>query len=337
MNIPLDKIRGCLFGAAFGDALGARTEFVRTAQAIREMFPPDGPRSPAQNNWLITDDTQMMLAVGDALLSAGTQDARAVARALSEEFVRWYHDPENNRAPGNTCLRACDELNAGAPWQQATVMGSKGCGANMRVQPIGLLDPERVSLKQLGGLSQLQAAITHGHPTGLASAELTALAIRLLATGTPPAALLPELKRWAKAQRLSYHSEHLESFWERAQDPSPADFMARGWDECIAILDRVALAMSQPPEDDPCLATGEGWIAEEALATGLLCFLLSPDQPQEAIRRGAVTCGDSDSIACLAGAFAGAYHGARAWPLEWYAQIEHHERLERMATALVAL
>lgn len=337
MSITLDQIRGCLFGAAFGDALGARTEFVRSAAAIRAMFPPDGPRSPEQNQWLITDDTQMMLATGEALLRAGTQDARQVARSISEQFVRWYHDPENNRAPGNTCLRACDALNAGAPWQQASVMGSKGCGANMRVQPIGLLNPERVSLAQLGGLSQLQAAITHGHPTGLAAAELTALAIRLLATGTAPLALPGELKRWANAQRLHYHSAHLEGLWERAQDPSPAHFIARGWDECAAILDRVEAALAQPPEDDPCLVTGEGWIAEEALATGLLCFLLTPEQPLEVIRRGAVTCGDSDSIACLAGAFAGAYHGAKAWPQPWYAQIEHHADLERLAQGLLDL
>ncbi|CAM5528688.1 hypothetical protein SGLAM104S_00959 [Streptomyces glaucescens] len=63
------------------------------------------------------------------------------------------------------------------------------------------------------------------------------------------------------------------------------------------------------PETDPCLATGAGWIAEEALATGLLCFLLFVDEPLTALARPAAS-GDSDSIACLAGAFAGAHHGA---------------------------
>ncbi len=65
---------------------------------------------------------------------------------------------------------------------------------------------------------------------------------------------------------------------------------------------------------DPCLITGEGWVAEEAFATGLLCFLLFPDDPVAAIRRAAVSSGDSDSIACLTGAFAGACHGLAAWP-----------------------
>lgn len=76
---------------------------------------------------------------------------------------------------------------------------------------------------------------------------------------------------------------------------------------------------------DPCRLTGAGWIAEEAFATGLLCFLLYPDDPVAAIRRAAVTSGDSDSIACLTGAFAGAHLGLEAWPVEWIGRIEYRE------------
>ncbi|MBX6768245.1 MAG: ADP-ribosylglycohydrolase family protein, partial [Actinomadura rubrobrunea] len=84
---------------------------------------------------------------------------------------------------------------------------------------------------------------------------------------------------------------------------------------------------------DPCAATGEGWVAEEALATALLCFLMFPDDPVAAIRRGAASSGDSDSIACLAGAFAGAHLGMDAWPAEWAARIEYADRLARLGRA----
>ncbi len=78
------------------------------------------------------------------------------------------------------------------------------------------------------------------------------------------------------------------------------------------MLDRLQHAVrTVSPETDPCLAVGEGWIAEEAMAAGLLCFLLFVDEPLTALRRGACTAGDSDSIACLAGAFAGAHLGRR--------------------------
>ncbi|MCE7010284.1 hypothetical protein LWC34_46895 [Kibdelosporangium philippinense] len=47
-------------------------------------------------------------------------------------------------------------------------------------------------------MSQLQAAMTHGHPTALAAAELTAYATRLLVDGLNlvdvPAALLARCK-----------------------------------------------------------------------------------------------------------------------------------------------
>lgn len=86
------------------------------------------------------------------------------------------------------------------------------------------------------------------------------------------------------------------------------------------------------PETDPCLATGDGWIAEEALATALLCFLLFPEEPVTALRRAACTRGDSDSIACLAGAFAGAHLGPGAWPAEWAGRIEYRSELLAFGT-----
>ena len=86
-------------------------------------------------------------------------------------------------------------------------------------------------------------------------------------------------------------------------------------------------------ESDPCLATGEGWVAEEAFATGLLCFLMFPADAVAAIRRAAVTTGDSDSIACLAGAFAGAHLGIAAWPEEWVSRIEYYNRLAALGAA----
>jgi ADP-ribosylglycohydrolase len=43
--------------------------------------------------------------------------------------------------------------------------------------------------------------------------------------------------------------------------------------------------------------------------------------------------GDSDSIASIAGAFAGAAHGFAAWPADWAAQIEYHIELGRVGSA----
>lgn len=47
-----------------------------------------------------------------------------------------------------------------------------------------------------------------------------------------------------------------------------------------------------------------------------------------------VTAGDSDSIACIAGSFAGAHHGLEAFPRSWVERIEYRERLLALSEGL---
>ncbi|GAA3497024.1 hypothetical protein GCM10019016_041250 [Streptomyces prasinosporus] len=178
---------------------------------------------------------------------------------MREEFVEWWRSPENNRAPGNTCLRACHLLaREDRRWQDASQTGSKGCGANMRVAPVGLAPG--LTDEQRAGAAQLQSALTHGHPTALAASDLTAHAVRLLAEGAEPTGLIGLLRSYAYDNRTRYHESWLGDLWTRAQDPTPEHFIARGWDECLEVLERLRDAVrTVSPETDPCLATGEGW------------------------------------------------------------------------------
>ncbi|MGC5040908.1 MULTISPECIES: ADP-ribosylglycohydrolase family protein [unclassified Streptomyces] len=319
---------GALTGLALGDALGFPTEFDDVPSILAECGPWREMELPKRAR--VSDDTQMTLALGRAVRTAmdrGLLTPLRLTRPLREEFVDWYQSPDNNRAPGRTCMKACYLLkDESRPWQDASQIESKGCGANMRVAPLGLVPG--LSDEQRAGAAQLQAALTHGHPTALAASDLTAHAVRLLAQGAEPTGLVGLLRSYALVQRGRYHERWLGDLWKRAEDAGPEQFIARGWDECLAVLDRLQHAVrTVSPETDPCLATGEGWIAEEALATGLLCFLLFVDEPVTALRRAACTAGDSDSIACLTGAFAGAYRGAAAWPAEWADRVEYRSDL----------
>jgi ADP-ribosylglycohydrolase len=323
------KASGCLFGLAYGDALGRPTEFLTIAQ-ITQWYGPDGPRELEGMPALVTDDTQMALAVAWALRDTPCPDPERLAQALRDRFVTWLRSPDNTRAPGNTCMRACADLARGGPWQQASVTGSKGCGANMRVAPVGLV-PD-YDLDTLAGVAQLQAALTHGHPTALAASELTAYAVRVLRDGAELSQLPALLRARCHEQRVTYRHDWLGPLWQLPGMGSPQRFIARGWDECLDALDRLDAALAAADDGaDPCPRTGEGWIAEEALATGLFCAVRHADDPAGGLTRAATTSGDSDSIACLAGAFLGARHGMAGWPPRWASQIEYADQLAALA------
>lgn len=325
------RASGSLFGLAFGDALGKPTEFQEYESIVAE-YGPAGPRELTGDPALVTDDTQMMLAVGEALLTAGPLTPASFEPPLREAFLAWAISPDNNRAPGMTCLRACGNLHDGRPWQDATQIHSKGCGANMRVTPIGLVPGLADEVR--AGAAQLQAGLTHGHPTALAASELTAYAARWLADGLQPRDLPAALRQHCADQRRVYHERWLDDLWRKASASSPADFIALGWDESAAAIDRVVEALAAGDHDgDPCVATGAGWVAEEALATALYCYLISPDEPVAVLGRAAASSGDSDSIACLAGSFAGAALGLGAWPAGWTTRIEYADRIGRLGAA----
>jgi ADP-ribosylglycohydrolase len=325
------KASGCLFGLAYGDALGKPTEFLTVAE-IRDRYGPGGPRELTGDPALVTDDTQMTLAVAEALASTPELSPAALEPLLRRYFLEWAASPDNNRAPGMTCLRACGELASGVPWIEATVAGSKGCGANMRVAPVGLVPG--YDLDVLAGVAQLQAAMTHGHPTALAASELTAYAVRVLRDGAEPPALPGLLRARAEEQHSVYREAWLGLLWQQPGVETQAGFIGRGWDECLHALDRLDLALSLADDGgDACRVTGEGWVAEEALATALLCAIRHAADPVTALARAAATSGDSDSLACLTGAFLGARLGLAAWPVQWLDRIEYADRLARLGRA----
>lgn len=318
---------GALTGLALGDALGFPTEFNDVPSILAKCGPWRAMELPEPA--FVTDDTQMTLALGRGIRTAmdsGLLTPERLVDPVRAEFVAWYHSPDNNRAPGRTCLEACELLDGDRVWQEASRTGSKGCGANMRVAPLGVVPG--LSDEQRAGAAQLQSALTHGHPTALAASDLMAHAVFLLAHGAEPLGLIGQLRSYAYENRGRYLTRWLGDLWRHTHDASPEAFISRGWDECLAALETVQGALRNPsPETDPCEATGDGWIAEEALATALHCFLLFPGEPVTALRRAACTRGDSDSIACLTGALAGAHLGAEVWPDAWSERIEYRSDL----------
>ncbi|MCI4666532.1 MAG: ADP-ribosylglycohydrolase family protein [Bacteroidia bacterium] len=328
----LEKVKGSIFGAALGDGFGYPTEFMRVEE-IKAKWGNDGLRAPLPGLIKVTDDTQMAISVAKAIENSflhGDIDPFSFESELRKEFIIWLNDPENNRAPGMTCLKSCELLERGLPWIEATAKDSKGCGANMRVNPVAYLkfkDPE-ISDNQIAKWSQFQAAMTHAHPTALVASELTAIALVRILEGIKADSLLDSLIGYCHKQMGVYHEDFLGDLWQRPVINNAREFINRGWEECIEILQRVQKALAlKSTHIDPCLLVGEAWIAEEALGTALLCFLLFPDSSVDTLIKAVNTDGDSDSIACIAGAFAGAYNGISSFPKDWLDRLEYRDEL----------
>ena len=313
-----DVLRGC----AYGDAWGNTNEFQPYSALVRRGA--YGPELPTK--LVITDDTQMTLALARAIDTAGTDDPDSLRATIIEEFVTWRSDPDNNRAPGNTCMSATAKLARGADWTAATVVGSDGCGTVMRTSPAAFL-PENLWRP----VAAWQAATTHGKASGIAASVVTTAVLREAAKG-----FIQPGKALGYAIELCTHPalRHGVGEWlaGHPQAPTPADadtFLAEGMREVETILHRAHSAVEafqdNPWAEDPCRYGGEGWRAQETLATALLCIDALPHDPVLALRRATVTGGDSDSIAAVAGAILGALH-TDPWPAEWATRLEPRYR-----------
>ena len=110
----------------------------------------------------------------------------------------------------------------------------------------------------------------------------------------------------------------------RYSEPT-ADMMHRALDEAAAgtgpevTLDRL-----------------RAWAAHEAIAAAVYVFVRHPDDLVAAVREGANTPGDSDSIATLAGALVGARVGLEGVPRAWCERIENASELFALPRALAA-
>ncbi|MBI5379030.1 MAG: ADP-ribosyl-[dinitrogen reductase] hydrolase, partial [Nitrospirae bacterium] len=171
---------GAYLGLAVGDALGATVEFL-TPGEIRARFGVH--RRICGGGWLhlrpgqVTDDTEMSLALGRALLTQGGFDLRAVAEA----FAAWLKARPVD--VGNTCRRGIRRYMLEGTLEALPSEDQAGNGAAMRNLPIVLAtlhDGEACRAQSLA-----QARLTHHHPLSDAAVETLAEMTRRLILGEP--------------------------------------------------------------------------------------------------------------------------------------------------------
>jgi len=155
----VDRALGSYFGFACGDALGATVEFLSPTQIAARY----GVHSEIiGGGWLgleagqVTDDTQMALALGQAIIDNQGWNLKAVA----DNFVAWLESEPPDI--GNTCrrgiLRYRDKgLLQGEPCDEDA--GNGACMRNLPVTLATLFKPNHFTDWTLQ-----QSHITHHHP-----------------------------------------------------------------------------------------------------------------------------------------------------------------------------
>ena len=304
---------GCMFGLAVGDALGAPIEFL-SIEDIRSRYGPGGVTEYLEWGGFppgsFTDDTQMSLATAEGcirsyqhLRARGTVSPPQLVWKRYKAWLRTQSDAKQKRAPGSTCLAALRSTKMPTPALKAN--DSKGCGAVMRMAPLGLAYGPAEAFRY--GIEC--GACTHGHPTGYLPAAFLAAMIAEIVEGAGVAESVRRVMPILQGQKAH--------------------------EETKAAVERAARLVSSPRSPQDAVAElGGGWVAEEALAIAVYCSLKFPRDFQSAVIAAVNHSGDSDSTGCITGAILGASLGVDEIPLPWVNNIEDYDRIKKIALDL---
>ena len=324
-----DSIRGCLMAGAAGDALGYEGEFM-SRRSILSRFGENGITKFAldrNGKALISDDTQMTLFTANGMLMGLTRGYMRGIGGRPEKYVDiayldWYYTqtgkkremliddwhptwlrdlPEmaHLRAPGNTCLSACESLFRGEKAQN----NSKGCGGIMRVAPMALLDAgyasrneNSYSIEELAEAGGEIAEVTHKHPLGFLPASL--LTVLLCKVIPMTAKQVQEEIDGIVADTVNI----LDRIYKGKYDADKRYLKE-------LTMKAVQLAHSDISDADAIRQLGEGWVAEETWAIALYCAIRHIDSVEDAIIASVNHDGDSDSTGSVCGNIMGAIYG----------------------------
>jgi len=289
-----DRLLGCLFGTAIGDAMGMPFEWL-TRSAIQDYYigrvtgfmnPTAGHR---QHRHLqagdFTDDTWLTLC----LLRSIVRQKRFDGDDFRRELAKWWRELEKgtyNRGAGSTTIEAARNLASG---KRTAGRPSATCGAAIRVSPIGLLCASNDMMA--AELAIKYAKITHTHPTAVAGAAVVASTLA-----------------WLVAEPSPKVADLIKQARDIAQD-IPGSDLAEQIDETI---DRLKYGNYRR-----VLPTGESADTRDVIPSALGYLYITDGDFRRTALLAAGGGGDADSIASIACAFTGAICGCESLPREW--------------------
>lgn len=346
-DIIIDKARGCLIGGAAGDALGYAVEFSSYNSIISRYGKPGikeyslDPSGTAR----FSDDTQMTLFTAEGLLSAYQANPHPtlqdINRHMKEAYLAWFatqtafqlplrsswlthvRDLWARRAPGNTCLSALSSLENGSQVHN----NSKGCGAVMRVAPIGVFYAARnandrgtttEARRETARVAADSARITHLNELSTLASVFTALVIfECMRTHVIDRMTLRSIISIAMNETLATVPDKEKS------------------DKFVAIIQRALdLAASTRADLEAIRELGEGWVAEETAAIAIFCVMRYIRDFEGCLAAAVNHDGDSDSTGAVAGNIIGTILGYTGIPKKFRKDLELRDVILSMADDL---
>ncbi|XP_060068197.1 ADP-ribosylhydrolase ARH3-like [Ylistrum balloti] len=343
----LSRFRGCLAGAAIGDCIGSEfetlwansidiTKILGVDNQIREVAEK---RSKGEGEilkgkiWEFTDDTAMARSVAKSLIEQKGFNAKDMACRFSKEYLK---DPY--RGYGGSVVVVFQKLHDteykdpfGPAKEQFDGKGSYGNGGAMRIAPAGLFGYKDNDFHRLRELAQNITSITHSHYQAIQGAVLQAYAVYLalrVEGHVDTDKFLDDLIKQMKLMETETEKLTREKNESVAQDRGEERSTASEHPYCDK-LEKIRTFLKQdtpPTADEINKDLGTEISAVESVPAAIFAFLYSAKEIPHLEDRNlfektviyAISLGgDSDTIASMAGAIAGACYGEEQVPDHW--------------------
>lgn len=341
------KIRGCIFGGAIGDALGAPIEFDSYDEILRKYGSKgviDYVEHPIGKGEF-TDDTQMTLFTIEGLIRyiiRGTlRGVSSLEMVMHHAYQRWmytqgeivnsiYSDkvsPKENgwlinepllykrRAPGLTCLASLRRnlhIDRELGSVDYKINDSKGTGGIMRVAPVGFFTYGAFST------AIIVAALTHTHPLGYLTAGFFAEIILHCFLGDTINDSIQKTIQFAE-QKTNYDCEEIIGILQEAIQ------LAKEYKEGT-----ISLTVQECIEQ-----LGGGWVAEEALAITIFVSLVFENDFTNGVLAAVNHSGDSDTTGSMVGQLLGVCLGIEPIPQKWIDNLIGSSIIETISNDIV--
>ncbi|MFF6774772.1 ADP-ribosylglycohydrolase family protein [Streptomyces sp. NPDC012637] len=357
-----DRARGMLLAAAVGDALGwpherqDRTKQLPSAEQTAGRFfawERTGnrfrPFVEKVDAGAYSDDTQMIIAVSRALLTAGDDWQTWLER------VEWPFFLAYERGAGASVKRACRAWAQGRnPWSVGDVDARKyfetgANGAAMRIAPHVVRHHADATFDQLAQAVTRDATTTHGHPRAIVGALVHAYALWISMRQPSPLpygwlieALLTDAEAWQQP-----FWQVLPSTWQRRAGKLLGQPLEKLWESTVREVEELLTDALSDLRDGAVSAPAvflksQGLTSIKTRGSGTLCAVAaaylaarSASNPERGILTAArLDNADTDTLASMTASLMGAALG-QEWLGSYGRNVQDHSLLSALAEALL--